>query len=411
MDNLYDRWRSKLIGTTTDGENTMTGRHGGVVTLIEREAEHDILRVWCGPHQIDLSAKHFIKDLNNGSFYKMTHALSVHLRKQANLITTMQSTCPKDTTRWAQFAAMTAWLLTHRLRLLKHIEEKDPACAPTNEWWLICAAVCPVLRCISTTLVILQGNDIILSQQMTEIERLIHNISTMLNITNEADFDYDEVGPDELFVSQGLCILPTDAEAHVKDQGSWARNLLAAFSVNAKNELLSMISKAVIQLVASLTTIRAERDSNNNARGEVAPPVMPFPLAQMRTSTFIDTILDKYRARLLLEWQADEVEMIETDHQELVHAYRHEPGFKERVDKQDHTTMFNHGWGEFAGRFTYLRQFSAGLGCVFANTATVESDFSVLKWEMDDFRSSMSNITLEGVFQSKQTEIIAKLGH
>jgi hypothetical protein len=39
---------------------------------------------------------------------------------------------------------------------------------------------------------------------------------------------------------------------------------------------------------------------------------------------------------------------------------------------------------------------------VFANTTSVESDFSILKWEMDEFRTSLMHLSLEGVFQSKQ---------
>jgi len=32
LDVLYARWRSKIIAFSTDGENTMTGRHASVVT-------------------------------------------------------------------------------------------------------------------------------------------------------------------------------------------------------------------------------------------------------------------------------------------------------------------------------------------------------------------------------------------
>jgi hypothetical protein len=42
------------------------------------------------------------------------------------------------------------------------------------------------------------------------------------------------------------------------------------------------------------------------------------------------------------------------------------------------------------------------LANAFDNTTRVESDFSILKWEKDDFRQSMINLTLEGIFQAKQ---------
>jgi hypothetical protein len=42
----------------------------------------------------------------------------------------------------------------------------------------------------------------------------------------------------------------------------------------------------------------------------------------------------------------------------------------------------------------------------FANTTSVESDFSILKWEKNDFRQSMMNLTLEGIFQAKQRHVM-----
>jgi len=92
-------WRSKLISISSDGENTMIGRHGGVVTLLEKECNNPMLRIWCVPHQLDIVIKNATQDVLDQAFYKVAHAYSVHLREQQNLITDMGSKCPKDTTR------------------------------------------------------------------------------------------------------------------------------------------------------------------------------------------------------------------------------------------------------------------------------------------------------------------------
>ncbi|CAM6061348.1 unnamed protein product [Sphagnum tenellum] len=60
--------------------------------------------------------------------------------------------------------------------------------------------------------------------------------------------------------------------------------------------------------------------------------------------------------------------------------------------------FFNTGWDDLKGRFEHLRMFCSGLANVFA----VKLDFSILKWEKDDFQQSMMNLTLEGIFQAKQ---------
>ncbi len=45
MDALYSKWRSKLIGVSTDGENTMTSRHVGIVTCLLACADNNVLRI------------------------------------------------------------------------------------------------------------------------------------------------------------------------------------------------------------------------------------------------------------------------------------------------------------------------------------------------------------------------------
>ncbi len=47
---LYDRWRNKLLGITTDGEPTMTRRISGVVTQLVQQATHPTYRIWCPLH-------------------------------------------------------------------------------------------------------------------------------------------------------------------------------------------------------------------------------------------------------------------------------------------------------------------------------------------------------------------------
>ncbi len=54
MDALFPDWCETIIGTSSDGEKKMTGRHQGVITRIHRVAKPGFMRVWCGAHQLDL---------------------------------------------------------------------------------------------------------------------------------------------------------------------------------------------------------------------------------------------------------------------------------------------------------------------------------------------------------------------
>ena len=61
------------------------------------------------------------------------------------------------------------------------------------------------------------------------------------------------------------------------------------------------------------------------------------------------------------------------------------------------------------GRFPLLETFAGGLACPFGSTASTESDFSILRYEKDDFRSPLEDLSLEGIFQCRNYTKIANL--
>jgi hypothetical protein len=88
-----------------------------------------------------------------------------------------------------------------------------------------------------------------------------------------------------------------------------------------------------------------------------------------------------------------------------------ENGISLIVNQHDHTTSFNEAWDSLDdARFNQLRRFYVGLATVFPNSTSVESDFSILKWELNEFRKSLLDLTLEGIFQAKQFELLDNIG-
>ncbi|CAK9268250.1 unnamed protein product [Sphagnum jensenii] len=81
------------------------------------------------------------------------------------------------------------------------------------------------------------------------------------------------------------------------------------------------------------------------------------------------------------------------------------------LDKHDVQTTFNDAWDAMPqqARVERLRAFLGGLATAFTNTTAVESDFSILKWEMDEFRTCLMHLSLEGIFQTKQRPILQSL--
>jgi len=66
----------------------------------------------------------------------------------------------------------------------------------------------------------------------------------------------------------------------------------------------------------------------------------------------------------------------------------------------------NDAWEALGIQFTTLRMFCGGLATLFPNSTFVELDFSVLKWEKDPYCNNLLDLSLEGVFQSKQFEAL-----
>jgi hypothetical protein len=146
LNTMSPSWHEKVISISSDGENTMTGRHASVVTLLENECSNLVLRIWCVPHQLDIVVKNATHGVLDEAFYKVAHVFFVHFRAQQILITEMGSKCPKDTMQWVAFDSILRWLLEHHHQLTIHVADKRPVQAPSTQWWVIAVALAPLFE-------------------------------------------------------------------------------------------------------------------------------------------------------------------------------------------------------------------------------------------------------------------------
>jgi hypothetical protein len=91
---------------------------------------------------------------------------------------------------------------------------------------------------------------------------------------------------------------------------------------------------------------------------------------------------------------------VESEHRELFVVYVCEPDVKVALNKHDKKTFFNEVWDCLKGRFMQQRQLCGGLTTVFSNTTSVESDFSIVKWEKNDSRSSLMSLSFAGIMHA-----------
>ena len=115
----------------------------------------------------------------------------------------------------------------------------------------------------------------------------------------------------------------------------------------------------------------------------------PFPglkLVQLRGRDF-NTIVRAHHQRLLTRWSALRIDLLDQEFQALLTAYESEDAFKNTLKGCNEETGFEQGWACTGGRFPVLREFCGGLATVFPGTATVESDFSIVKYTKNDFQN------------------------
>jgi len=223
------------------------------------------------------------------------------------------------------------------------------------------------------------------------------------------DTSYNKLDENTYIKVNEWWMMITSIKGHIEDQGSWARDAFSVLSAEDQDVAIHNIAIFSITLVNDLCQVQAERDSNNEAAMMKAPVVMPTQLVHLRPMDFIRNILDPCYAHLSRFWSPNEIEDVEQDHMKLVKDYGVEIELKQNIDAQDHMTMFNYTWDSMRGRYQALCCFSSCLVMSFANIISVELDFSILKWEKNSNRKSLTNLALEGIFATKQHDRLTKI--
>jgi hypothetical protein len=405
---LSDNWTSKLIGISSDGTSNMTGRHAGVVTRLHQASLPGCYRVWCAAHQMDLVVQKIFIKLCNDSFVNTVVGITGHLRRQQNLITEMKCKCPRFIdTRWLSMQKLLIWLVRNRHRLQQHFEEKKPACAPEKTFWIIVYVLKSFVELVNTCLVAIQGLSTMLIEQKQRLEKLV------LQLIEDGGVE----GPTVAFQGEADCVVNglyrvtyQSAEAFIKDQDMYVVDVLANLKENNPEQYKMVVHSTALlfaQGVNGLSSIVAERGEANEPVDSL-PPVLPHDLLKLRPFEFSQLVLLQ-KERLKISFEENEINDITDEFKKLRDSYREEEEINAFVDKLNHKTSFRDGWKMLVPQFPLLSKFVGGLVSVFPGTSTVEADFSVIGWEKDDYRTSLTNFSLEGILHCKQYEYLKDL--
>jgi hypothetical protein len=95
----------------------------------------------------------------------------------------------------------------------------------------------------------------------------------------------------------------------------------------------------------------------------------------------------------------EEIIQINKEFKKLKDAYCREEDLKNSLDRLNYKLSFADGWNMLVDRFPLLCQFMGGLASVFPGTSR----------EKNDYRTSLTNFSLEGILHCKQYDDLKAL--
>jgi hypothetical protein len=259
--------------------------------------------------------------------------------------------------------------------------------------------VSPTIDLINITFVILQSWSLLITQQEEHINVLIGSLIAMFSIEIiEPNMEDDAAGDVEYVSVESMHVQVNAIVMHIQDQGSFASACYDHLNTDNQKVVVNTIVIYAMTLILGLMKVKAKHDGDNNSLDQDALPVLPVQLVKLRHSAIIWDVLNPDRDHIAIFWAPESIDQIEEEHRDLLKFYSSDPILRKAINKHDNNTSFDDAWDCAPGRFLHLYSFCGNLATVFANTTSVKSDFSILKWEMDDNRTALMHLLLEGIF-------------
>ncbi len=337
-------------------------------------------------------------------FFIVMTGFITHLTQQLNLIADMKTTCPRVINHWLSTEKVIKWFKIHQPQLLAHIESKQPPSAPPRLWWVSLLAMHHFTSRTAITFRTIQGSTTLLDQQQAALVGLITSLMEDVGVTGPLTAEaITNLNASNHVISGRYAIPLSSIHEFVNGLASWVDSILDEANEGQQSELFNDIASVYVTACDHISKLSAYRNENNNPLADLSsfPPVLPHELVKLSVAEFIRK-MRRYSYRLEQHYSSEHIDTIADEHKQLLHAYRTEQVLKQSIDALSSQLAFKDGWSLLGRRFPNLMEFCGVIATLIPGTSTVESDFSILRWEKDAFRKSLSDFGLEGVLQAKQ---------
>ncbi|KAG1699441.1 hypothetical protein DVH05_012856 [Phytophthora capsici] len=428
LDIMDTNWRSKLLGTSTNG-GTNTGRNTGVTgsqqglsarltTVVNKRGFY---LIWCGVHQLELVVKNCVTAFCEKAFYdELVAVLATLCQDQQSphhngSVSPFASEIIPDvakafsTTRGFAEKLMLAlkWLMEHRLIVTQCLQTASPSSVPSASWWVCVAVAHRVMAEIvyfMKKLLNMENGANLVSEQVQELCKLALIMADVVGARRDL---WKTSHPEEACAAGSFQLTFQNAQQFIQNEGGpLAIEMFDTLRGVERLHIAKSVAHFAVELIDGIATIAQEGRHYCAEDGgiHVNPPiVMPIEVCEMGEEAFLK-ILCEQEQRLRESFSDDEIKMIQNEYEEFVLAVNREPILGGVLKKHDRDTDVSFAWSCVNGRFRRLQEFVGGLATVVpdVSTGTLATDLTWLNWEKPDYRQTMIDFSLEGILHAKQ---------
>jgi len=208
-----------------------------------------------------------------------------------------------------------------------------------------------------------------------------------------------------------------DVEEFAKTRTMWTSDLYDNLSEEEKVQVVQDVANLYLIPGVEFDKMVAERDAEGNGINpshSTLPHILPESVVRFKDAKFIK-LFNSHKEQIRSFYGDNEVDgdsALYKLFKDFKRTYKNDDVVRRRVQanrSSEKTLTFNEAWDGLPAIFLPLRNFFAGFATVFPNTATIESDFSILSYEKGDYRQSLTDISIGGIMHSKQCEEIKHL--
>ena len=242
-----------------------------------------------------------------------------------------------------------------------------------------------VIDTINITFEALQGKQLLLDEQKAHLEKLRNNLMRMGGVISAGIMigetpDVFQVGSFRMTIASAKSFLLNLGSTYVID----LVNQYKTTHAEDYKVMLENITYLFLHLVHGVYILSPERNEVNGACSHTIPAVMPYSLAEAGSFSFSTAVMEQ-RNRLHVSFLDEEIDDLESQYTNFHSNYHNDDVFKKLVQDTSELKTFGEAWGWLYRKYPMLVAFAGGMATTFPGTSTVESDFSVIGWEKDEY--------------------------